>query len=297
MGMNRKWHRAGLRGRGNSLPSPFSHRALGNLHSRPGRALCKVAAPAGSVTMAQTAGSTAGLGFLSLLFSLRLCPAACDTHSLCYNFIIIPKPSPGHPWCVVQAQVDAEDFFSCDCGAAQIQSVSSLGEKVKGTKNWEIQIETLKDVGDFLKEQLPDIMPENYTAMDPPTLQVKVTCQSQDDGHTSGSWKFAFNGQICLHIDSDNMTLTVVHSGGRRMKEKWESDRIVTSFLRNISLGDCKSWLTHFLVHWEKMLKTAASPTTAPPIAHSKGAAIKPSTWFPLLVLVLAGLVPTVLLG
>ena len=77
MGMNRKWHRAGLRGRGNSLPSPFSHRALGNLHSRPGRALCKVAAPAGSVTMAQTAGSTAGLGFLSLLFSLRLCPAAC----------------------------------------------------------------------------------------------------------------------------------------------------------------------------------------------------------------------------
>lgn len=91
--------------------------------------------------------------------------AFTDTHSLCYNFIIIPKPSPGHPWCVVQAQVDAEDFFSCDCGAAQIQSVSSLGEKVKGTKNWEIQIETLKDVGDFLKEQLPDIMPENYTAM------------------------------------------------------------------------------------------------------------------------------------
>uniref|UniRef100_A0A8D0W2T1 MHC class I-like antigen recognition-like domain-containing protein n=1 Tax=Sus scrofa TaxID=9823 RepID=A0A8D0W2T1_PIG len=228
--------------------------------------------------------------FWSLVFTL-------NTHSLCYNFIIIPKPSSGHPWCVVQAQVDAEDFFSCDCGAAQIQSVSSLGEKVKGTKNWEIQIETLKDVGDFLKEQLPDIMPENYTAMDPPTLQVKVTCQSQDDGHTSGSWKFAFNGQICLHIDSDNMTLTVVHSGGRRMKEKWESDRIVTSFLRNISLGDCKSWLTHFLVHWEKMLKTAASPTTAPPIAHSKGAAIKPSAWFPLLVLVLAGLVPTVLLG
>ena len=40
------------------------------------------------------------------------------------------------------------------------------------------------------------------------------------------------------------------------MKEKWENYRSVIDFLKKVSMGDCRSWLQDFMVHWEKMLKT-----------------------------------------
>ena len=48
----------------------------------------------------------------------------------------------------------------------------------------------------------------------------------------------------------------MVHSKGRRMKEKWENDRAVTEFFKKVSMGDCQRWYHTFLVRWEKMLKT-----------------------------------------
>ena len=87
-----------------------------------------------------------------------------DTHSLCYNFTVDPHPSPGEPWCVVQGQVDGNFFLSCDCDGAIIQSTSPLGEEVKTTHTWETQTETLRDIGDFLKGRLPDIILEKHMA-------------------------------------------------------------------------------------------------------------------------------------
>uniref|UniRef100_A0A8C3VKX1 MHC class I-like antigen recognition-like domain-containing protein n=1 Tax=Catagonus wagneri TaxID=51154 RepID=A0A8C3VKX1_9CETA len=187
-----------------------------------------------------------------------------DTHTLCYKFDVTAKPRPGQPRCVVKGHVDTELFLSYDCDDDKIQFMSPLGEEVKATDDWKTQIETLKDVGDFLREQLPDTELLPAVGADPPILQVNVTCQRDGAGRTSASWKFAFNGRLCLHVDSENVTLTVVHSGGRRMKEKWESDRDVTQFLKKISMGDCKSWLSRFLVHWKKMLKTTGNPGTQP---------------------------------
>lgn len=46
------------------------------------------------------------------------------------------------------------------------------------------------------------------------------------------------------------------------MKEKWEKDKAVTDFFKNVSMGDCQTWLQDLTVCWEKMLKTSASPTT-----------------------------------
>ena len=86
------------------------------------------------------------------------------THSLCYNFTVNPQPRPGEPWCVVQGQVDGNVFLSYDCGGAKIQSTSPLGEEVKTTNTWETQMETLRDIRDLLKEQLPDVIPEKHTA-------------------------------------------------------------------------------------------------------------------------------------
>lgn len=78
----------------------------------------------------------------------------------------------------------------------------------------------------------------------------------EDDGCTSGSWQFGFNGWMWFLFDSENGQRTVVHSGSRQMKEKWENDRAVTKFFKKTSMGDCRAWLQDFLVHWEKMLKT-----------------------------------------
>uniref|UniRef100_G3N2K2 MHC class I-like antigen recognition-like domain-containing protein n=1 Tax=Bos taurus TaxID=9913 RepID=G3N2K2_BOVIN len=189
------------------------------------------------------------------------CISFTDTHSLFYNFTVDPHPSPGEPWCVVQGQVDGNFFLSYDCGGTKIQSISPLGEEVKTTNAWETQTETLRDIRDFLKGQLPDIIPEKHTS-GPLTLQARMTCQCEEDGHI----------KMCLRFDSENGHWTEVHSGGRRMKEKWEKDRAVTDFFKNVSMGDCQTCLQDLIVCWEKTLKTSAGLSgcvgnLAPPLA------------------------------
>ena len=84
-----------------------------------------------------------------------------------------------------------------------------------------------------------------------------MTCWREDNGHTSAFWEFGFNGQLCLLFDLENGHCTMLHPGGRQMKQKWENDRAVTDFFRKVSMGDCRAWLQAFLVRWEKMLKTS----------------------------------------
>ena len=86
-----------------------------------------------------------------------------DSHSFCYNFPVDPQPSSGEPLGVAQGQVDGNASLSYDCGGAMIQSTNPLGEEVKTMNTWETQRETLRDIGDFLKGQLPDIIPEKHT--------------------------------------------------------------------------------------------------------------------------------------
>ena len=84
-----------------------------------------------------------------------------------------------------------------------------------------------------------------------------MTCWREDSGHTSASWEFGFNGQLCLLFDSENGSWTVVRPVGRQMREKWENDRAVTDFFKKVSMGACRACLQAFLVRWEKMLKTS----------------------------------------
>jgi UL16 binding protein len=91
---------------------------------------------------------------------------------------------------------------------------------------------------------------------DPLILQARMTCHCEDDRHISGSWPFGLNGLMSLHCDSENGHWRVDHPGSIWMKEKWENDRSVINFLKKVSMGDCRSWLQDFMVHWEKMLKT-----------------------------------------
>ena len=40
--------------------------------------------------------------------------------------------------------------------------MSPLGEEVKSMNAWETQTDTLRDTGDLLKEQMPDVTPEKH---------------------------------------------------------------------------------------------------------------------------------------
>ncbi|XP_070652454.1 UL16-binding protein 1-like isoform X3 [Bos indicus] len=242
-------------------------------------------------------GSKSSLGFLVLLLIVLLSGTSSDPRSLSDNFTIDPRPRDGQPWCEVHGEVDQKVFLSCDCGTAKIKYMSPLGEEVKSMNARETQslTDTLGDIGDLLKEQMPDVTLEKHIDRSPLTLQAKMTCWRDDNRHNNVSWQFGFNGQLCLLFDSENGYWRVHHPGGRQMKEKWENNRAVTDFFKKVSKGDCWLCFQAFLEHWEKMLKATASPTTGPPTVKSLATAIKHITW--ILPVLLTSFIITVFLG
>ncbi|XDB53962.1 hypothetical protein ABFV05_007578 [Capra hircus] len=161
--------------------------------------------------MAWIGGSKPHLCFLPLLLFYPFSAKPGDAHSLCYNFTVNSQPRPGQPWCVVQGQVDGKIFLSYDCGRAKIQFTSPLGEEVKTTKAWETQTETLRDVGDLLREQLPDVTSENHRVTDPLTLQGRMTCRCEEDGHISLHGRLSglasgFLGALGGNVDNHSIT-------------------------------------------------------------------------------------------
>ncbi|KAI4567507.1 hypothetical protein MJT46_008720 [Ovis ammon polii x Ovis aries] len=251
-------------------------------------------------------GPETPLGFLDLLLIVWFSGTPGDAHSLSYNFTVDLQPGRRQLWCEIQGQVDGEVFLFYDCGHAKIIFTSLLGEEVKTMEAWERQVETLRDIRDWIKDQLHDFALGKRMARDPLTLQARMACRCEDDRHISGSWQFGLNGQMSLHFDSENGHWRVDHPGGRWMKEKWESDRAVTDFLKKVSMGDCRAWLQAFMVRWEEMLKTTASPTTVqptvqptvPPTEQPMAPAISPITWIALGVLaifVIMGIVAWIL--
>ncbi|XP_065783381.1 UL16-binding protein 1-like [Muntiacus reevesi] len=260
-----------------SVGSPFSTPSLIPYHSS-------------QVFPGEMGGHETRLGFLVLLLIVWVTGNPGDAHSLSYNVTIDPQPRPEQLWYEVEGEVDREVFLSYDCGHAKIIFTSLLGE-VKTKKSWETQIETLRDI----RDHLCDFTLAKPTVTDPLTLQARMTCRCEDDRHISGSWQFGLNGQMSLHFDSENGHWRVDHPGGRWMKEKWENDRTVTDFLKKVSMGDCWACLQNFMVRWEKMLKTSASPTMGPPTVQPRATAIKSKAW--ILPVVLSSFIITVILG
>ncbi|XP_009450503.1 UL16-binding protein 6 [Pan troglodytes] len=188
-------------------------------------------------------------------------------HSLCYDITVIPKFRPGPWWCAVQDQVDKKTFLHYDCGNKTVTPVSPLGNKLNVTKAWKAQNPVLREVVDILTEQLLDIQLENYTPKEPLTLQARMSCEQKAEGHSSGSWQFSFDGQIFLLFDSEKRMWTMVHPGARKMKEKWENDKVVAMSFHYISMGDCTGWLEDFLMGMDSTLE----PSAGAPLAMSSG--------------------------
>ncbi|XP_011821035.1 PREDICTED: NKG2D ligand 1 [Mandrillus leucophaeus] len=213
-------------------------------------------------------------------------------HCLSYDFIITPKFRPEPRWCEVQGLVDERPFLHYDCVNHKAKASASLGKKVNVTKTWEEQTETLRDVVDFLKGQLPDIQVENLMPIEPLILQARMSCEHEAHGHGRGSWQFLFNGQTFLLFDSNNRKWTALHPGAKKVKEKWEKNRDVTIFFQKISIGDCKTWLEEFLMYWEQMLDPTKPPSLAQGTTHPKAMATTLIPWSLLIILlcfILAG--------
>uniref|UniRef100_A0A096NW16 MHC class I-like antigen recognition-like domain-containing protein n=1 Tax=Papio anubis TaxID=9555 RepID=A0A096NW16_PAPAN len=149
---------------------------------------------------------------------------APNTHCLCYDFNITAKFRPEPRWCEVQGLVDERPFLHYDCVNHKAKAFASLGKKVNVTKTWEKQTETLGDVVDFLKGQLPDIQVENLMPIESLIQQARMSCEHKAHGHGRGSWQFLFNGQTFLLSDSNNRKWAVLHPGAKKMKEKWEKN-------------------------------------------------------------------------
>uniref|UniRef100_A0A2K6GM22 MHC class I-like antigen recognition-like domain-containing protein n=1 Tax=Propithecus coquereli TaxID=379532 RepID=A0A2K6GM22_PROCO len=229
--------------------------------------------------MAPAAGSKLGQTvlrlWLLLLLTLWACAGRAETHCLSYIFTIIIKSTPGQQWCEVQAQMDGKIFLQGNCGNKNFKPCGPLGKEIYGTNDWEEQMEILTNVAEDLRKKLLDIQRENDTPLDNFTVKVRMSCQHEANGHTNGSWQFHFNGQEFLVFGSESRKWTLAHPGARHMKEKWENDMDVTKFFHNILIGDCKTLLTKFLLHWEKLLQPTAPPTEAPGTAQPKARATR----------------------
>ncbi|XP_062953105.1 UL16-binding protein 1-like [Cynocephalus volans] len=209
-----------------------------------------------------------------------------DTHCLWYNFTINPNRGIGQPWCEFQGHVDQNIFLDYFCGTENFKTIDPLGKKANTTVDWKGQTETLKYMAEELKDKLPNIDKKIFTTSGPLTLQGTLFCLCETNDHTRPSWEFSFSGQRSLFLDLDNGNWTVVNPRATGIKEKWENDGHVTTFLQRNSKEVCSSWREDILQHWERMPETTAPPTTAPGSAHSKAMTITPSPWVLLVILI-----------
>ncbi|CAO2628510.1 UL16-binding protein 1 [Lemmus lemmus] len=120
---------------------------------------------------------------------------------------------------------------------------------------------------------------------EPLSLQVTMCCWHEVDGHFNGSWDFGLNGHKMAHVDSSTGEWTEVDPGSRWMKEMWEKNRDITSFLRMTSQGDCRAWLEEIGSLWEEKLEPTASPAAAPDVNQPLSLAIKTNISDPLIIL------------
>ncbi|XP_040584315.1 UL16-binding protein 1, partial [Mesocricetus auratus] len=147
-----------------------------------------------------------------------------------YNDFTVDK-SGSAPWRhTVQGQLKKETFLSYnsinDCHVFGV-----LGNTLNARKICEEQVDTLKDGADLIKR----------------------------DGLFNASWDIDLDGHKMLHFDSSTGKLTEVGPGSRWMKEMWEEDRAVTSFLKVTSQGDCRAWLQEIKLHWEEKLESTGN--------------------------------------
>ncbi|XP_060061106.1 UL16-binding protein 1-like [Erinaceus europaeus] len=150
-----------------------------------------------------------------------------------------------------------------DCANDKIQPCSFLGKEINSTRTWVKQIGTLKHVRDVLKQKLADIKLGNSTLphgqSNPLSLQGNMLCQKEANGHIRGSWKFGLGKQTDLLFSSVKNKWKTIQPKDKPMKKFLEYGSKLKTFLQKVSMGDCRSWLEDFMVHWNKELEVTGN--------------------------------------
>uniref|UniRef100_A0A8C7EM72 MHC class I-like antigen recognition-like domain-containing protein n=1 Tax=Neovison vison TaxID=452646 RepID=A0A8C7EM72_NEOVI len=233
-----------------------------------------------------TGASSVRLGLLFWFF-LPVCAPAGRSRplSLNQNFSITSQARTGQPWCEIQGQVNGNKFLYYVCGNKQVIPIGPCGMKLKDTAFWDTQRETLEDLGEELRKKLLDIKAEIFTKSDSLSMQGSLMCERGADGHTRGSWRFAFNERLTCLFEAENRKWTVDPPGGQQFRVMLDNDGELTKLLVRTANGDCKSWLQHIWEHCDEVQETTVPPATRQGTAPGKATAIGPCTWiFPLLL-------------
>ncbi|VCW83970.1 unnamed protein product [Gulo gulo] len=171
--------------------------------------------------------------FFSSSPNLHLCFPFAGALLLSYNFSITSQPRPGPSWYKIQGQVNGNAFFSYASGRKEVKPVGPLGSKLKDTVFGGTEREPLEDLGEELTKKLLDIKAKIFTKSDSLTIQGRLMCDRGADGHTRGSWWFAFS-EKSTHL----------------------FDRVGTTH------RDCKSWLQQVWEHRNEMQTTTGNSKT-----------------------------------
>ncbi|ERE86080.1 MHC class I-like antigen recognition containing protein [Cricetulus griseus] len=170
-----------------------------------------------------------------------------DAASLCYIFTV--GKSGSGPWRhKVQGQLNKETFLSY-ISIDNCHVFGVLGSRLNATKICEKQNDILNDGVNLIKQQASHI---NNIIREPLTLQVRMHCWHDGDGHLNASWDIDLNGQKILHFDSSTGKLTEVGPGSSRIKELREEDRHVTAFLTVTSQGTVGPGFRRPRCTWQK---------------------------------------------
>ncbi|XP_040614221.1 UL16-binding protein 1 isoform X2 [Mesocricetus auratus] len=201
----------------------------------------------------------------SVLQEDECAPPASDDAALCYGFNV--DKSGSGPWQhTVQGQLNGEAFIYCDSNY-NCRAIGLLGNRLMDTMAWKPQADALKDGIDLFKAEMTHM---TNNIREPLSLQAKMCCWHEGDGHFKASWDIGLNGHKMLHFDSSTGKLTKA--------EKGFASRDVTDFFYMTSRGDCRSWLEEFKSHREEKLEPIASPNGVKVVNQQNlSLAIKPS--------------------
>ncbi|XP_054992721.1 UL16-binding protein 6-like [Sorex araneus] len=145
----------------------------------------------------------------------------------------------------------------------EVKPVVHQGMKVEILKDLKTQEAAMKEVTEEIKKKLLE-MKQITTASDPLSLQIKLKCEKEANGHTHGSWEFGFDGQTYPLFDSKKKIWTEFHPEGRELKNTISDDSDLTKLLVMVSNGDCWIWLEWVLAHWDELLDRAGFLTLPP---------------------------------
>ncbi|XP_012510965.1 PREDICTED: uncharacterized protein LOC105819308 [Propithecus coquereli] len=142
-----------------------------------------------------------------------------ETHASFNNFTINIKFTLTPEKCGVQCHMD--------CGNTKAKAPRPLEKEINGTKAWRKWIETWG-------EAVLQVLKENHTTSDLFTLQVKIPCDREANGHISGPFQLICDEQMFQQSEFVNRLCPLVHNAVSQMMKGMDYTNVTTIFMEEL---------------------------------------------------------------